>query len=162
MEAMERQIRLTVNGQEHELTIRDNTLLLWLLRDDLKLVGTREGCGTGVCGACTVLLDGRPVNSCLTLAAQAAGHRVTTVEGLATNGRLHPVQEAFLEERGFQCAFCTSGFIMMTKALLDEIPNPGEAEIREYLSENICRCAGYPDIIRAVQNASRKLAARGR
>lgn len=146
---------LNVNGSRHEVQEGTRTLLE-VLRDDLGLVGTKEGCGVGMCGACTVLVDGRPVSGCLTLAIQAADKEVTTVEGLAKNGKLHAIQQAFIDERAFQCAYCTPGFILSTMALLNENPHPSEAEIREYLSGNLCRCGSYQNIIKAVSAASRK------
>ena len=146
---------LNVNGSRHEVQEGTRTLLE-VLRDDLGLVGTKEGCGVGMCGACTVLVDGRPVSGCLTLAIQAADKEVTTVEGLAKNGKLHAIQQAFIDERAFQCAYCTPGFILSTMGLLNENPHPSEEEIREYLSGNLCRCGSYQNIIKAVSAASRK------
>jgi len=145
---------LNVNGNKHEIQNETRTLLE-ALRDDLGLVGAREGCGVGMCGACTVLVDGKPVSGCLTLAAQVADKEITTVEGLAENGKLHPVQQAFIDERAFQCAYCTPGFILSTVALLKENPDPSEEEIREYLAGNLCRCGSYKNIVKAVMNASR-------
>lgn len=146
-------MRLHVNGKN--LEVRDGTrTLLEVLRDDLGLGGTKEGCGVGMCGACTVLVDGRPVSGCLTLAAQVADKEILTVEGLQKDGELHPVQEAFIEERAFQCAYCTPGFILTTVALLNENSNPGEQEIKEYLSGNLCRCGSYQNIVNAVKRAS--------
>ena len=146
---------LNVNGSRHEVQEGARTLLE-VLRDDLGLVGTKEGCGIGMCGACTVLVDGKPVSGCLTLAAQVDGKEITTVEGLSKDGKLHPVQQAFIDERAFQCAYCTPGFILSTVALLKENPNPGDDEIREYLAGNLCRCGSYQNIIKAVSAASRK------
>jgi aerobic carbon-monoxide dehydrogenase small subunit len=146
---------LNVNGNSHE--VRETTrTLLEVLRDELGLVGAKEGCGVGMCGACTVLVDGKPISGCLTLAEQVAGKEILTVEGLATNGHLHPVQQAFIDEGAFQCAYCTPGFILAAVALLNEDPNPGEAEIREYLSGNLCRCGSYRNIIEAVMKASKR------
>ncbi len=155
---MKRTITLTVNGAEQQLDVQDNWLLSDVLREQLKLYGVREGCGTAVCGSCTVLLDGRPIASCLTLAARLDGHRIETIEGLSRGSQLHPVQEAFLEERAFQCGYCTPGYIMAVKGLLDENPNPSEDELLDYLAGNYCRCAGYRDILRAVESSRVKLA----
>ena len=146
---------LNVNGSRHEVQEGTRTLLE-VLRDDLGLVGTKEGCGIGMCGACTVLVDGKPVSGCLTLAAQVADKEIVTVEGLAKDGKLHPIQQAFIDERAFQCAYCTPGFILSTMALLEENPNPSDGEIREYLAGNLCRCGSYQNIIKAVSAASRK------
>lgn len=147
---------LNVNGSRHEVQEGTRTLLE-VLRDDLGLVGTKEGCGVGMCGACTVLVDGKPVSGCLTLAAQVADKEVLTVEGLAKNGILHPIQQAFIDERAFQCAYCTPGFMLSTFALLNENPNPSEDEIREYLSGNLCRCGSYQNILKAVVEAGKRL-----
>ena len=144
---------LNVNGNKHEVQAGTRTLLE-VLRDDLGLVGAKEGCGVGMCGACTVLVDGKPISGCLILAEQIAGKEIFTVEGLARNGKLHPIQQAFIDERAFQCAYCTPGFILTTVALLNENPNPGDDEIREYLSGNLCRCGSYRNILLAVKRAS--------
>jgi len=144
---------LNVNRNKHEIQNETRTLLE-VLRDDLGLVGAREGCGVGMCGACTVLVDGKPVSGCLTLAAQTADKEIITVEGLAKGDQLHPVQQAFIDERAFQCAYCTPGFILSTIALLKENPNPSEEEIREYLSGNLCRCGTYQNIVKAVMQLS--------
>jgi aerobic-type carbon monoxide dehydrogenase small subunit (CoxS/CutS family) len=146
---------LNINGSRHEVQEGTRTLLE-VLRDDLGLVGTKEGCGIGMCGACTVLVDGKPVSGCLTLAAQVADKEIVTVEGLSMDGKLHPIQQAFIDERAFQCAYCTPGFILSTVALLKENPNPSDDEIREYLAGNLCRCGSYQNIIKAVSAASRK------
>ncbi len=146
---------LNVNGSKHEVEAGMRTLLE-VLRDDLGLVGTKEGCGVGMCGACTVLVDGKPISGCLTLAQQVAGNEILTVEGLEKDGKLHPIQQAFIDEGAFQCAYCTPGFILATAALLNENPSPGEDEIREYLSGNLCRCGSYQNIIKAVKTASEK------
>ena len=151
-------VRLTVNGEPRELAIASHRLLIELLRDQLKLQSVREGCGIGVCGACMVLLDGRPVSSCLMLAALADGRDVVTVEGLGQPGRLHPIQEAFIEEAGFQCSYCTPGIILTTKALLDECPAATDEEIREYLAGNLCRCGSYVKIVASVREAIARLA----
>ena len=146
---------LNVNGSSHEVEAGTRTLLE-VLRDDLGLVGTKEGCGVGMCGACTVLVDGKPINGCLTLAELVAGNEVLTVEGLAKDGKLHPIQQAFIDERAFQCAYCTPGFVLSTVALLNENPSPTDDEIREYLSGNLCRCGSYKNIIRAVVAAGKR------
>ena len=143
-------IELTINQQPR--TIEDNTqTLLSALREELGLTGTKEGCGIGMCGACTVLLDGQPVSSCLMLAVQAVGHDIQTIEGLAKDGVLHPVQQAFIQQAGFQCAYCTPGFVLSTVALLEENAQPTEEEIKEYLAGNLCRCGSYVNILRAVE-----------
>ncbi len=146
---------LTVNGIRHEIQEGTRTLLD-VLRDDLDLVGTKEGCGVGMCGACTVLMDGKPVSGCLTLAAQVEDKDILTVEGLEQNGRLDPIQQAFIDEGAFQCAYCTPGFIMSTLALLDENPDPSEDEVREYLSGNLCRCGSYQSILKAVSESRKR------
>ncbi len=144
---------LLVNGSRLEVQAEARTLLD-VLRDDLNLVGTKEGCGVGMCGACTVLVDGKPFSSCHLLAEQVAGKEITTVEGLSRDGNLHPVQQAFLDQGAFQCAYCTPGFLLTTIALLNENPSPTDDEIREYLSGNLCRCGSYQNILRAVKAAS--------
>jgi len=150
-------ITINVNGKQKRFDVEPNTLLLNLIRDDMSLTGTKYGCGIGECGACTVLLDGDAVLACMMLAVDADGHRVDTVEGLSDGNTLHPIQQAYLDEGAVQCGFCTPGFIMSTKALLDKNPNPSEAEIREYLNGNICRCTGYVNIVKAVQSAAVKM-----
>lgn len=147
-------IEITVNGRERSFDVPPNTLLLNLLRERLDLTGSKYGCGIGECGACTVLLDGEPVLGCMTLAVDCDGKTVETIEGLGDGDNLHPIQEAYLEEGAVQCGFCTPGFIMTTKALLHENPDPSEAEIREYLKGNACRCTGYVNIVKAVQSAA--------
>jgi carbon-monoxide dehydrogenase small subunit len=149
-----RQVSMTVNGAEHLLELEPRELLVYVLRERLGLTGTNVGCDTSSCGACTVLLDGESVKSCTLLGVQVDGHEVTTIEGLATNGTMHPVQEAFHEQHGLQCGYCTPGFIMATVSLLDETPNPTEEEIRHALEGNLCRCTGYHNIVRAVQTAA--------
>ena len=153
---MKREIILRINGREEGVTVEDADTLLEVLRDRFKLWSVRESCGVGACGSCTVLLDGRPVSSCFLLAVRAAGRDITTLEGLSDGQSLHGVQEAFVSQRALQCAYCTPGFVLSVKALLDEIPNPSDEEIREYLSGNLCRCAGYADILRAVRLALEK------
>lgn len=153
---MKREITLRVNDRDETLVIDDADTLLEVLRDRLKLWSVRESCGVGACGSCTVLLDGRPVSACLLLAARATGKEIITLEGLGDGQSLHPIQEAFVNERALQCAYCTPGFVLSVKALLDETPNPSDDEIRDYLSGNLCRCAGYADILRAVRLAREK------
>jgi aerobic-type carbon monoxide dehydrogenase small subunit (CoxS/CutS family) len=147
-------IKAAINGRERELAVKPNQTLLECLRDDLRLRGAVEGCGVGVCGSCTVLVDGRPVSSCLLLATNADGKQVTTIEGLAQGDRLHPVQDAFLKCHAFQCGFCTPGMIMATVALLATSPQPTEEETRDYLSGNICRCGTYVEVLAAVRELS--------
>ena len=149
-----RRIALTVNGIRREEEVEPRQLLVYLLRELFGLTGTNVGCDTSSCGACTVLLDGESVKSCTVLAVQAEGTEVTTIEGLATNGELHPVQRAFHEQHGLQCGFCTPGMVLATVSLLAEHPNPSEAEIREQLEGNLCRCTGYHNIVKAVQAAA--------
>ena len=150
---MDTTITLKVNGQEHTLTIPARRLLVDMLRYDLGLTGTKEGCSVGVCGLCTVLVKGQMVASCLTLAALTDGQEITTIEGLAQDDRLHPVQQAFIDYGGFQCGICTPGQIMAAKALLDENPEPTEDEVREWMMGNLCRCTGYYKILDSVVNA---------
>ncbi len=154
-------IRLKVNGADYDVSIKPWATLLEVLRDDLGLTGTKEGCGVGECGACTVELDGRTVNSCLVLAQEADGSEVTTIEGLAQGAELHPIQEAFIECGGMQCGFCTPGMIFSAKALLDENVNPTEGEIRKALEGNFCRCTGYTKIIASVKEAAQKMVRNG-
>jgi carbon-monoxide dehydrogenase small subunit len=151
---MERSVTVEVNGRTYERSVEPRMLLVHFLRDVLGLTGTNVGCQTSLCGACTVLLDGRSVKSCTKLAVQADGRSVTTVEGLAEDGRLHPLQEAFRDQHALQCGYCTPGFLMAAKSLLDDHPNPSEAEIRKGLKGNICRCTGYHNIVKAVQQAA--------
>jgi aerobic-type carbon monoxide dehydrogenase small subunit (CoxS/CutS family) len=152
-------IRLSVNGETHRLVVEPRRLLADVLRDDLGLTGTSLGCEHGTCGTCTVLVDGQSVRSCLMFAVKANGHEVMTVEGLARDGELHPLQQAFWEKQGVQCGFCTPGFLMTAYELLQHNPNPSEEEIRDALSGNICRCTGYQHIIEAVQSAAQVMAA---
>src|SRR5262245_42408631 len=153
---MARTIRINVNGVSREVEVPESRTLLDCLRYDLGLTGSKEGCGVGVCGACTVLLDGRMVSSCIALAVFADGREVTTVEGLAGDERLHPVQQAFMDYGGFQCGICTPGQVMAAKALLDAIPNPCDAEIRDWMLGNLCRCTGYYTIIESIQVAAQR------
>jgi aerobic carbon-monoxide dehydrogenase small subunit len=150
-------IELTVNGVRREGLVEPRKTLADFLRDDLELTGTHLGCEHGVCGACTVLVNGEAVRSCLMFAVQANGQELTTIEGLAAGGKLHPVQEAFWECHGMQCGFCTPGFVMSVYAFLNENPNPKEEEIRPALSGNICRCTGYQNIVDAVRLAAEKM-----
>lgn len=147
-------IQLLVNGESVEAAVESNQTLLQFLRDDLGLTGTKHGCGLGDCGACTVILDGRPVNACLVLAVQARGRQVLTIEGLAENGNLHPIQQAFVDKGAIQCGFCSPGMILSAKALLDENPKPTEEEIRTAISGNLCRCTGYQKIVEAIREAA--------
>jgi carbon-monoxide dehydrogenase small subunit len=147
-------VNLIVNGQSYQVETRPNQTLLYLLREELGLTGTKDGCREGECGACTVLLDGEPVNACLVLAGQANGRQVLTIEGLAQNGALHPVQQAFVASAAVQCGFCTPGLIMSSVALLEQTPNPTEGQIRTALGGNLCRCTGYTKIVEAVQRAA--------
>ncbi|RMG95565.1 MAG: (2Fe-2S)-binding protein [Chloroflexi bacterium] len=152
-------ISVTVNGEQYEREVEPRLLLSDFLRHELGLTGTHVGCEHGVCGACTILFDGQPVRSCLTLAVQANGHEIMTVEGLTEDReRLHPLQEAFWEAHGLQCGFCTPGFLMTLLPFLEENPQPTEAEIREAISGNLCRCTGYQHIVDAVKLAAEKLA----
>ena len=153
-------ISITVNGRVRTAEVEPRLLLVQFLRDVAGLTGTHVGCDTSQCGACTVSLDGRAVKSCTVFAVQADGHSVETVEGLADGATLHPVQRAFSENHGLQCGYCTPGFVMATKALLERNPQPDEAEIREGLCGNLCRCTGYVNIIKAVQAAAAELASR--
>jgi carbon-monoxide dehydrogenase small subunit len=152
--ARKRVVSATVNGRPVEFLCEPRQTLLEVLRDTLLLTGTKEGCSNGNCGACTVLLDGRPVVSCLVLAPEIEGAQLETIEGVAPAGHLHPIQSAFLENAALQCGICTPGFIMAAKALLESNPNPTEHDIRFYLAGNLCRCTGYDKIIRAVQEAA--------
>lgn len=150
-------VNATINGEEQEFLADERDSLLEALRDRLFLTGAKEGCNNGNCGACAVIMDGRLVNSCCVLAAEVNGADLTTVEGLAGPEKLHPLQQAFLEEAALQCGICTPGFLMSSKALLERNPNPSEHEIRFWLSGNLCRCTGYDKIIRAVQKAAAEM-----
>ena len=153
---MTREISLRLNGRQERFTIDDADTLLEVLRDRFKLWSVREGCGVGACGTCTVLLDDKPVSSCFLLAARASEHDIVTLEGLGDSGTLHYIQEAFVSQRALQCAYCTPGFVLSVKAMLDENPDPSDEDVREYLSGNLCRCAGYADILRAVRVAQER------
>ncbi len=146
---------LTVNGKKQSLAVKPNDTLLEVVRDYLDLTGSKEGCGEGVCGSCTVLLDGHPVRACLTLALEADGSAVTTVEGLADGDTLSPLQQSFIDHGAVQCGFCTPGMLMSAKALLDDNPSPDRQKVRQALSGNICRCTGYAKIVDAVEHAAR-------
>ena len=150
-------IQLKVNGREQTHEVEPRLLLVHYLRDVVGLTGTHIGCETSICGACTVLVNGKAVKSCTLLAAQADGAEITTIEGLAKNGTLHPVQEGFWEEHGLQCGFCTPGMILAGAALLDASPNPSEQEIRRAIAGNLCRCTGYQHIVNSIQSAAKKM-----
>jgi aerobic carbon-monoxide dehydrogenase small subunit len=156
--ATKKNVRMKVNGQEREAEVEPRLLLVHFIREVLRLTGTHVGCDTTNCGACTVLLDGRPVKSCTVFTVQADGREIRTVEGVAENGKLHPLQEGFKEEHGLQCGFCTPGMIMSACALLEKNPHPSEQEIRWGISGNLCRCTGYQNIVKAVQYAANKMA----
>ena len=153
------ELSVTVNGTRYERAVEPRTLLSDFLRHDLGLTGTHVGCEHGVCGACTIILDGRPARSCLLFAVQVHGHEVTTVEGLGTMDSLHPIQEAFREAHGLQCGFCTPGILMTVLPFLQQNPDPSEREVREAISGNLCRCTGYQHIVDAVKLAAEKMKA---
>lgn len=150
-------VTTSINGEAAEFLCEAHESLLDSLRNTLNLTGSKEGCGSGDCGACSVLVDGRLVCACLMLAAEAGGHEITTIEGIAAGDKLHPIQTAFLENAALQCGFCTPGFIVATKALLEKNPNPTETEIRYWLAGNLCRCTGYDKIVRAVVDAAAEM-----
>ena len=150
-------VSLNVNGAQHTVSAAIDGTLLDVLRRELKLFGVREGCGIGMCGACTVLVDGKPMSSCLMLAGLTEGKSILTVEGLADGGALHPIQQAFADHTAFQCSYCTPGFILSTKVLLEENPAPSADEIRDFLAGNLCRCGSYVKIVDAVLDAARRL-----
>ena len=147
-------ITLKVNGDSYTRAVKANTLLVNVLREELDLTGTKKGCELGDCGSCTVLLDGKPVNSCLVLALEAEGHEITTIEGLSQNDKLDKLQEAFVENAAIQCGYCTPGMIMSAKALLTRNPHPTEGEVREAIAGNLCRCTGYVNIVKAIMSAA--------
>jgi aerobic carbon-monoxide dehydrogenase small subunit len=149
-------VTLTVNGEEHDLLVYPNHTLLEVLRDQLQLTGAKESCGQGSCGTCTVLMDNLPVRSCLLLAAEAQGKQITTIEGLADKGKLHPLQQSFIDHHAIQCGMCTSGMILTAKALLDENAHPDRGEIQKAISGNVCRCTGYTKIVEAIEAVSVK------
>ena len=150
-------VNTTINGEQTEFLCEPRQSLLECLRDTLNLTGTKEGCGDGNCGSCTVMLDGVPVTSCLVLGVEARGAKVETIEGIARGSELHPLQKSFIENAALQCGICTPGFIVAAKALLDQEPDPSEERIRFYLANNLCRCTGYDKIIRAVQDAAKQM-----
>jgi carbon-monoxide dehydrogenase small subunit len=154
---MNTQVSFTLNGQPVSRTVPNHRLLLDLLRDEIGITGTKEGCGTGDCGACTVILNGKPVNSCLILSGELDGADIVTIEGLQIGPELHPVQKAFVQDGGAQCGYCTPGMLMMSKSLLDQNKNPTDEEIRYALSGNLCRCTGYAKIVQAVKDAAAML-----
>jgi carbon-monoxide dehydrogenase small subunit len=147
-------IQFQINGKQHRLDVAPHRTLLEVIREDLKLTGTKQGCGQGECGSCTVIMGGKTVNSCLIPAVEADGQEITTIEGLADGDRLHPIQQAFVDHAGMQCGFCTPGMIMSAKVLLDENENPSEADIRESIEGNFCRCTGYTKIIESIGAAA--------
>lgn len=146
------EIYLQVNGQDYRLLINPHVTLLDVIRDEIGLTGTKRGCDLGECGACTVLINGKPYNACLTLPVDVQRKEIVTIEGLAENGKLHPIQQAFIEHGAIQCGFCTPGMVLVTKALLDEDPSPSEEKIKEALSGNLCRCTGYTSIVKAIRS----------
>ncbi len=150
------EIDLSVNGEKYRLFIDPTVTLLDVIRDEMGLTGTKRGCDLGECGTCTVLIDGKPFNSCLVLAMDVQNKEITTIEGLAKDGHLDPIQKAFIEHGAFQCGFCTPGMILVAKALLDEDPSPGEEKIKEALSGNLCRCVGYVAIVKAIETLTEK------
>jgi aerobic carbon-monoxide dehydrogenase small subunit len=150
-------IRMRVNGKDYTVDVPSQRLLIDCLRYDLGLTGTKEGCSVGVCGACTVLMGGQVISSCLTLAVLADGKEVTTVEGLAHDGKLHPVQQSFIDYGGFQCGICTPGMVVAAKALLDENPNPSDEDIKDWMMGNLCRCTGYYKIIESIRGAATRM-----
>ena len=150
-------IQLTVNGEIREVEVKPHWTLLRVLREELGLTGTKRGCESGECGACTVLMNGKPAPSCLMLAVQAEGYEITTIEGIADNEEIHPIQEAFIEHHGMQCGYCTPGMILISKALLDENLNPDEQEIRYRIGGNLCRCGNYSNIVESILAAAKKM-----
>ena len=154
---MKQMVKLKVNGVEEEKALQTHHTLLEVLRADYKLFGVREGCGIGMCGACTVLIDGQPASSCLLLAALAEGKEILTIEGLSEPGQLHPIQQAFIDHNAFQCSYCTPGFILSTKRLLEENPQPTAEQVRHYLAGNLCRCGSYYKIQDAVLDAAARM-----
>ena len=154
---MNQKVRLKVNGKDHELDVPARRLLVDCIRYDIGLTGTKESCSVGVCGACAVLVDGEMYASCITLAAAVDGSEITTIEGIAENGNLHPIQQAFIDHGGFQCGICTPGQVIAAKSLLEENPKPTEDEIKEYMMGNLCRCTGYYGILNSIAAAAEKM-----
>ncbi len=154
---MKRKVTLSINGVGYDLEVPVTETLIDLLRERLQMTGTKKGCDTGDCGACTVLMDGRPVNACLVLAVEAEGHEILTIEGLKGKEGLHPIQKAFVEQGGIQCGYCTPGMILTAKALLDKNPNPTEEEVKEAIVGNLCRCTGYVKIVRSILAAAKEM-----
>ena len=150
-------MKIKVNGHDYEIAVKPCRTLLEVLRYELGFTGTKEGCGTGSCGSCTVLMDGKAVNACLIFIAEVEGKEITTIEGLSLNGKLHPLQQAFIDEGAVQCGFCTPGMILAAKAFLDSNPEPSESQIREAIAGNLCRCTGYDKIIRAIMSAAQAI-----
>ncbi|MBW2121324.1 MAG: (2Fe-2S)-binding protein [Deltaproteobacteria bacterium] len=159
---MKKILKVLVNGEPREVAVSPKTTLVEMLRNELGLTGTKRACNSGACGSCTVLVDGKAVNSCSVLALQVQGRQITTIEGLAEGARLHPIQEAFLDHGGLQCGFCTPGMIMAAKALLDENPNPSRQAIKEAIAGNLCRCTGYVRIVDSIALAARRMKEAGR
>ncbi len=158
---MKQRVSFKINGDGYEVEVEPRESLLDVLREKLSLTGTKKGCNTGDCGACTVILEGKPVNSCLVLAVEVEGKEVLTIEGVAQGGKLHPLQEAFIQYGAVQCGYCTPGMILSAKALLDENPSPSEEEIKRAISGNLCRCTGYVKIIEAIQMAAKAMGGPG-
>ena len=156
---MTQKVQLTINGQAHQAEVEPRLLLVHFIREVANLTGTHIGCDTTSCGACTVLINGTPAKSCTLLAVQVDGAEIQTVEGLEQNGQLHPIQQSFFEEHGLQCGFCTPGMMLVGKALLERNPNPTEAEIRQAISGNLCRCTGYVNIVKSIEAAGKKMSA---
>ena len=149
---MKHKIRLTINDELYEVSVEPYKTLIDIIRDDIGLIGTKKGCGTGDCGSCTIILDGKPINSCLILGVEVDGSNILTIEGLRKGEELHPIQKAFIEHGAIQCGYCTPGMIISAKALLDNFPNPTEGQVKMALSGNLCRCTGYKKIIEAIMN----------
>jgi aerobic carbon-monoxide dehydrogenase small subunit len=153
---MKKQVRLQINGEDHELFVEENRTLLEVLREDLGLIGTKQACDMGTCGSCTVLIENKPALSCIILAVACTGKEITTIEGLGKGTQLHPIQKSFIEGGAIQCGMCTPGMILSAKALLDEKPHPTQSEVREAISGNLCRCTGYVKIVEAILDAAKE------